>query len=129
MVSCLGGRGGRGGRGRRARYGPTGDTTANISETRLGRWDARAVPPDQVAAVKRHVWRTKKAPRFFTWARTYRAKIAWASAAVAEQPQQHHEHVDEVEIERQRAHHCLAARPGAVLLGIEHFLDLLGVPG
>jgi hypothetical protein len=38
------------------------------------------------------------------------------SAAVAEQPQQHHEHVDEVEIERQRAHHRLAA--GVALTGL-----------
>src|SRR4029077_10196664 len=51
------------------------------------------------------------------------------STAVAEQPQQHHEHVDEVEVERQRAHHCLAAGDGAVVLDIIHFLDLLGVPG
>jgi hypothetical protein len=86
----------------------------NTSETRLGRWDTRAVPPNQVAAVTRHVWRTKKTPRFFTRARTYRVKIAWASAAVAERPQQHHEHVDEVEIGRQRAHHRLAAGHGAV---------------
>ena len=36
-------------------------------------------------------------------------------AAVAEQLQQHHEQVDEVEIEPERAHHRLAAGDGAVV--------------
>ena len=39
------------------------------------------------------------------------------SAAVAEQPQQHQEEVDEVEIEPQRAHDRLPAGDGAVVVG------------
>jgi hypothetical protein len=46
-----------------------------------------------------------------------RFKMGWASAAAPKQPQQHHEQVDEVEVERQRAHHHLAAGDGAVILG------------
>src|SRR5262245_17718905 len=51
------------------------------------------------------------------------------SAPVAEQPQQHHEQVDEVEIERQRTHHGLAASDRSVVHGIIHLLDLLRIPG
>src|SRR6266487_4581601 len=52
-----------------------------------------------------------------------------ASAAVAEEAQHEQEQVDEVEIERQRAHDGLAADDGAVLHRVEHLLDLLRVPG
>src|SRR6516164_6239986 len=52
----------------------------------------------------------------------------WASAAVAEEAQQEQEQVDEVEIERQRAHHGLAGGDGAVVHHVIHVLDLLGVP-
>src|SRR5262249_25239414 len=50
----------------------------------------------------------------------------WSTPA-AEQAQKHHEQVDEVEIERQRAHHGLAARDRPVVHGIVHLLDLLGI--
>src|SRR4051812_43258589 len=56
------------------------------------------------------------------------ANCAWASAAIAEKAQHEQEQVDEVEIERQRAHHGFAAYNGAVFLRNIHFLDLLGVP-
>jgi hypothetical protein len=51
------------------------------------------------------------------------------SAAVAEQPQQHQEQVDEVEIEPQRAHDRLAAGDGAVVHRAVHLLDVLRVVG
>src|SRR5580700_9328177 len=51
------------------------------------------------------------------------------SAAITEQLEQHREHVDEIQIERQRAHDGLAARDGAVVVHIVHFLDPLRVPG
>src|SRR6266568_5837876 len=47
------------------------------------------------------------------------------STPVAEQAQQHEEQVDEVEIERERAHHRLAAPDGAVVHRVVHFLDAL----
>src|SRR3974390_3591478 len=55
--------------------------------------------------------------------------MMFRSAAVAEQPQQHEEQVDEVEIERQRTHHRLAAGDGAIVHHAVHFLDLLRVVG
>src|SRR5262245_56586294 len=51
------------------------------------------------------------------------------SATVAEEAQQEQEQVDEVEIERERAHHRLAAHDGAVFHRVVHLLDPLGVPG
>src|SRR4051812_37733500 len=51
------------------------------------------------------------------------------SAAIAEEAQHEQEQVDEVEVERERAHDGLAADGGAVLLRVEHFLDLLRIPG
>ena len=51
------------------------------------------------------------------------------SAAVAEQPQQHQEQVDEVEIEPQRAHDRLAAGDGTVVHRAVHLLDVLRVVG
>src|SRR6266498_686055 len=50
------------------------------------------------------------------------------SAPIARQAQQHQEQVDEVEIERQRPHHHFAAADGAVVHGVVHLLDLLGIP-
>ena len=50
-------------------------------------------------------------------------------APVAEQAQQHQEQVDEVEVERQRAHDSLAPRDRAVIVGAVHLLDLLRVVG
>src|SRR5436190_10803501 len=70
---------------------------------------------------------TKKAPA--KWPGHANANCAWGLAAIAEKAQHEQEKVDEVEIERQRAHHGLAAYDGAVLLRYIHFLDLLGVPG
>src|SRR6516165_12071523 len=52
-----------------------------------------------------------------------------ALAAIAEQPQQHQEQVDEVEIESERAHYGLAAADRAVVHRIVHFLDRLSVIG
>src|SRR5262245_38082997 len=51
------------------------------------------------------------------------------SAPVANQAEQHHEQVDEVEVKRQRAHYRLAAAGSAVVVDVVHLLDLLGVPG
>src|ERR687888_529110 len=51
------------------------------------------------------------------------------SATVAEEAQQEQEQVDEVEVERERAHHSLAADDGAVLHRVIHLFDALGVPG
>src|SRR5664279_90972 len=50
-------------------------------------------------------------------------------AVGAEQAKQHQEKVDEVEVERQRAHHRLAAGNRAVVVGRVHRLDLLRVVG
>src|SRR3954467_10035741 len=50
------------------------------------------------------------------------------SAPVAEQAQHHQEQVDEVEVERERAHHSLAATDGAVIVRAVHLLDPLRVP-
>ena len=50
-------------------------------------------------------------------------------SAIADQAQQHEEQVDEVEIERQRAHHGLAASRVHIVRRVVHLLDLLGVPG
>src|SRR5262245_62047082 len=55
--------------------------------------------------------------------------LRWRLAAIAEEAQQEQEQVDEVEIERESAHHCLAAGDSAVIVHAVHFLDLLGVPG
>src|ERR1700730_7979875 len=49
--------------------------------------------------------------------------------AVAEEPKEEHEQVDEVEIERQRAHYSLAADNRAVIHRVIHVLDALGIPG
>src|SRR4029079_11504428 len=51
------------------------------------------------------------------------------SATVAEEPKQHEEEVDEVQIEPQRAHHRLAAGDGAVVHRAVHLLDVLRVVG
>src|SRR5260370_20753882 len=49
-------------------------------------------------------------------------------AAGAEQLHQHHEQVDEVEIEAQRPHDCVLAA-GLIIVGfVIHLLDLLRVP-
>src|SRR5829696_7921322 len=48
-------------------------------------------------------------------------------APVADQAQQHHEQVDEVEVERQRAHHGLAAERAVVIHRAVHLLDALGI--
>src|ERR1700722_18563468 len=69
--------------------------------------------------------RKEKAPERGSGASRFHTRC---SAPVAEQPQQHHEQVDEVEIERQRAHHRLAAGDGAVVHRAIHFLDPLRVP-
>ena len=54
---------------------------------------------------------------------------SWALPARAEQPQQHQEQVDEVQIKRQRAHdRLLGGGIGAVDFGV-HVLDLLRVVG
>src|SRR5688500_15226158 len=50
-------------------------------------------------------------------------------AAVAEELEQHHEQVDEVEIEPERSHHRLAAGDRAVVARIVRLLDLLRVVG
>ena len=52
-----------------------------------------------------------------------------ALAPVASQTQQHHEQVDEIEVERQRAHHGLAARGNSVVARVVHPLDPLGIIG
>src|SRR5579871_6368653 len=51
-----------------------------------------------------------------------------ASAAVAHEAQQEQEQVDEVEIERQGAHHRLPAGDSAVIHRAVHLLDPLRVP-
>jgi CO/xanthine dehydrogenase Mo-binding subunit len=51
------------------------------------------------------------------------------SATIAEEAQQEYEDVDEVEIERKRAHYRFAADDRAVLHRVVHFLDTLRVPG
>src|ERR1044071_5953445 len=50
-------------------------------------------------------------------------------AAVADKAQQEQEQVDEVEIEREGAHHRLAAGDRAVVADIVHLLDALSIPG
>ena len=45
------------------------------------------------------------------------ARIARTLASAAHQAQHHHEQVDEVEVERQRAHHGLAASRSGVIAG------------
>ncbi len=49
--------------------------------------------------------------------------------AVAEQLQQHQEHVDEVEVETQSAHHGLLGGNFTRVALVVHFLDLLRVVG
>src|SRR6266436_4015003 len=56
------------------------------------------------------------------------ANYVIGSAAIAEEAQHEQEQVDEVEVERQRAHHGLAADNGSVLHRIVHLLDALRVP-
>src|SRR5258707_131011 len=48
-------------------------------------------------------------------------------AAAAEEPQQHQEQIDEIEIEPQRTEDRLAAHHRAVIVGDVHLLDLLRV--
>src|SRR5215813_14052483 len=67
------------------------------------------------------------APRLITGAPEFQSPCG-RSATVAEEAQQEQEQVDEVEIERERAHHRLAADDGAVFHRVIHFLDPLGVP-
>src|SRR5262245_23501567 len=55
--------------------------------------------------------------------------LCWRLTAVAEEAQQEQEQVDEVEIERESAHHGLTAGDGAVIVHVVHLLDLLRVPG
>jgi hypothetical protein len=50
-------------------------------------------------------------------------------ASAAHQAQHHHEQVDEVQVERQRAHHGLAAGRSGVIAAIVHPLDPLGIVG
>ena len=50
-------------------------------------------------------------------------------APPSHQTQQHHEKVDEVEVERKRAHHGLAARQSGVIAAVVHPLDPLGIVG
>ena len=57
------------------------------------------------------------------------ARIIRTLASAARQAQHHHEQVDEVEVERQRAHHCLAAGRSGVIAGVVHPLDPLGIVG
>src|SRR6185295_13028815 len=52
-----------------------------------------------------------------------------ALASSSHQTQQHHEKVDEVEVERKRAHHGLAARRSSVIAAVVHALDPLGIVG
>jgi hypothetical protein len=58
-----------------------------------------------------------------------RAGIAGTLASAAHQAQHHHEQVDEVEVERQRAHHGLAAGRSGVIAPVIHPLDPLGIIG
>src|SRR5206468_4360194 len=56
------------------------------------------------------------------------SSLPWASAAVAEQPQDEQEHVDEVEVEAERAHDGGLLRRLAAATDHEiHALDLLRV--
>ena len=57
------------------------------------------------------------------------ARIARTLASAAHQAQHHHEQIDEVEVERQRAHHGLAAGRSGVIAGVVHPLDPLGIVG
>src|SRR5262249_43766217 len=68
------------------------------------------------------------APRLIAGAPEFQSPCG-RSATVAEEAQQEQEQVDEVEIERERAHHRLAAHDSAVLHRVIHLLDPLGVPG
>src|SRR6266853_97087 len=86
---------------------------------RIRRLMHHAIAPPRAAC------HAKKAPRDDP-GRSYWTDLAVSrrSAAVAEQTQQEQEHVDEVEVERERAHHGLASRDGAVVHRVVHFLDL-----
>src|SRR5215813_14938486 len=60
-----------------------------------------------------------------------RSRVVWAKCSVAagaEQLHQHHEQVDEVEIEAQRPHDRLLAARLVIVALVIHFLDLLRVP-
>src|SRR6476659_7347643 len=74
-----------------------------------------------------HSCRKKKTPQDEPGA--FKKACRLRSAAVAEQPQQHQEEVDEVEIEPQRAHDRLAAGHGAVVHRAVYLLDVLRVVG
>src|SRR5690242_9136449 len=50
-------------------------------------------------------------------------------ALLAEQAEQHQEQIEEVEIERQRAHYGTLGLETLVHARVEAFLDLLGIPG
>src|SRR3974390_1846428 len=52
----------------------------------------------------------------------------WRSASVTHEAQQEQEQVDEVEVERQRTPHRLAADHRAVVVDIVHLLDALRIP-
>src|SRR6185369_15228420 len=69
----------------------------------------------------------KGAPGTFKIVRQNRPD-AWKSAAVAEQTQEEQEHVDEVEIQRQRAENDRLARKIATLDLVIHQLQLLRIP-
>src|SRR5258706_10090642 len=58
-----------------------------------------------------------------------RARITRTLASAAHQAQHHHEQVDEVEVERKRAHHGLAAGRSGVIAAVVHPLDPLGIVG
>ena len=62
----------------------------------------------------------RKTPRLCRPGRAGLQSMLAASAAVADQAQQHQKQVDEVEIERQRAHHRLASGRLAVVGGVIH---------
>src|ERR1700690_1360732 len=61
------------------------------------------------------------------WYSSAVSSVATLAPVVAHQAEQHQEQVDEVEVERQRAHHRLAARDRAVVADVVEFLDLLRV--
>jgi hypothetical protein len=67
------------------------------------------------------------------WYQCWRARreryLLVTLASAAHQAQHCHEQVDEVQVERQRAHHGLAAGRNGVIAAIVHPLDPLGIVG
>src|SRR5690349_18076432 len=87
-----------------------------------------ATPDSRPGARARRAWAGRKRQRPGGPGRCAQSKRL-DSASVAQESQHEQEEVDEVQVERERAHHRLAADDRAILHRVIHLLDTLRVPG